>query len=174
MSSLISMDAYKSHDLNIMMKTSSGDVINLDLSNQESLSLSSKQNQNGSTTELSFSSLQSFKFSMQSNGIDEQDKKEIAGFMKLAQPYLDKFAKELEGQNNSSPRNQVAKKLSDIFQPMQNKDNNTKNFTKNSIVDMFDQSLKALNAPLKVFDQMQALLDKTLKQFDKLTKELYA
>ena len=94
--------------------------------------------------------------------------------MKLAQPYLDKFAKELEGQNNSSPINQVAKKLSDIFQPMQNKDNNTKNFTKNSIVDMFDQSLKALNAPLKVFDQMQALLDKTLKQFDKLTKELYA
>ena len=39
MSSSLSMNAYKSHDLNIIIKTSSGDVINLDLSNQESLSL---------------------------------------------------------------------------------------------------------------------------------------
>jgi hypothetical protein len=174
MSSSLSMDAYKSHDLSIMMKTSSGDVINLDLSNKESLSLSSEQNQNGSKTELSFSSIQSFKFSMQSNGLDEQDKKEITAFMKVAQPYLDKFTKELEDQKNSSPINIVAKKIADVFEPMQNKDTNTKNFTKNSIVELFDQNLKTLNDPLKAFDKMQTLLDKTLSQFDKLTKELYA
>ncbi len=174
MSSSLSMDAYRSHDLSIMMKTSSGDIINLDLSNKESISLSNEQNQKESKTELSFSSMQSFKFSVQSNGIDEQDKKEIAGFMKLAQPYLDKFTKELEDQKNSSPINQVAKKIADIFEPMQSKDQNTKNFTKNSIVDMFDQSLKTVTEAPKVIDQMQALLDKTLSEFNKLTKELYA
>ena len=89
MNSLNSLNAYKSHDLNIMMKTSSGDVINMDFSNQQALSMSQKQNGNSSETNLSFASLQAFSFSVQSNGIDDQDKKEIEGFMKIAQPYID-------------------------------------------------------------------------------------
>jgi len=57
---------------------------------------------------------------------------------------------------------------------MKKSDQNTKDYTKNSIVDMFDQTVKNPNDTSKIFDQMKNLLDKTLKQFDKLTKEIYA
>jgi hypothetical protein len=49
-----------------------------------------------------------------------------------------------------------------------------KNYTKNRIVDMFDQTAKNSNDTSKIFDQMKNIFDKTLKQFDKLTKEIYA
>ena len=174
MNTSLAMNAYKTHDLSIMMKTSSGDIINMDFSNKQALQMQSKQNDSGTQSSLSFSSMQSFQFSMQTNGIDEQDKKEIAAFMKQAQPYLDKFTKELDAENNSSPISKVAKNISDIFSPIKNSDQNIQNFAKNSIVSMFDNSLKSFPDPSKISDQMQTLLEKTLKQFDKLTNELYA
>jgi hypothetical protein len=174
MSTSIAMNAYQSHDLSIMMKTSSGDLINIDLSNKQSLKMQSQKDQNTTQSTLSFSSMQSYQFSMQTNGIDAQDKKEIATFMKQAQPYLDKYMKELDDQNTTSPLNKIAKTISDIFEPMKKSDQNTKNYTKNSIVDMFDQTVKNSNDTSKIFNQMKNLLDKTLKQFDKLTKEIYA
>lgn len=174
MNTSVAMNAYHFHDLNIMMKTSSGDVINIDLSNQQSLDMQNKQTENGSESSLSFSSMQSFQFSMQSNGIDEQDKKEIAAFMKQAQPYIDNYMKDLNDQNSSTPVNKLAKNISDVFSPLKSSDQNTKNYTKNSIVSLFDQALKNSPDISKISDQMQTLLDKTLKQFDKLTSELYA
>ena len=174
MTTSLGMNAYQSHNLSIMMKTSSGDIINMDFSNEQSLQMQSKQDNSSSQNSLSFSSMQSFQFSIQTNGIDEQDKKEIAAFMKQAQPYLDKFTKELNSGDNSSPISQVAKNISDIFSPVKSSDQNTQNFAKNSIVSMFDNSLKSLPDPVKISDQMQKLLEKTLKQFDKITNELYA
>ncbi|MDD2356492.1 MAG: hypothetical protein PHX13_01105 [Thiovulaceae bacterium] len=174
MSTSIAVSAYQSHDLSIMIKTSSGDLINIDLSNKQSLNMQSKKDQNGIAASLSFSSMQSFQFSVQTNGIDAQDKKEIASFIKQAQPYLDKYMKELDNQNVISPLNKVARTISDLFIPIKNSDQNTKNYTKSSIIDMFDQTLKNSNDTSRVFDQMKNLLDKTLKQFDKLTQALYA
>lgn len=174
MSTSIAMNTYQSHNLSIMMKTSSGDLININLSSKQALEMQSQKDQNGARSTLSFSSIQSFQFSMQTNGIDAQDKKEIAAFMKQAQPYLDKYMKELDNHNAISPLNKVAKTISDFFEPMKNSDQNTKNYTKYSIVDMFDQTSKNSNDISKVFDQMKNLLNKTLKQFDKLTKEIYA
>jgi hypothetical protein len=174
MNTSLAMNAYQSHDLSIMMKTSSGDVINMDFSNQQSLEMQSQKDENGSQSSLSFSSMQSFQFSMHSNGIDEQDKKEIAEFMKQARPCLDKFTKELDSGDNTSPVNKIAKNIADAFSPAKISDQNTQNFAKNSIVSMFDDSLKSVPDPIKISDQMQALLEKTLKQFDKLTNELYA
>ena len=171
------LSAYRAHDLNIMMKTSSGDIINLDFSNEKSLQYAKKQNGNGSEEMMKFSSMQSFSFSMKTNGIDEQDKKEIAAFMKIAQPYIDKFLKEIKEDAPKSPVNKIAQQIADVFSPMKAKDEDTKAVTKNSIVKMFDDAIEQNKEITKsfneLFKQTQKLLEKTLHAFDKETKEIY-
>lgn len=174
MSSAYGLDAYRSHDLNISMKTSSGDVINLDFANKQSLSMAHSENENGKKDSLSFSSMQSFKYSIKSNGIDEQDKKEIDAFMKVAQPYIDNFLKELDQSSPKTPVNKLAHKIADIFSPMKHKDEDTKNHVKQNIVQMFDNASKQVNSIDKIFSDAQKLLEKTLKEFDSLNKDLYA
>lgn len=184
-----SMDAYKSHDLNIAMKTSSGDVIKMDFANEQSLSMSHQQNQNGSKSSMSFSSMQSFSFSIDSNGISEQDQKEIDAFMEIAQPFIDSFLKELEDAAPKSPVSQLAHNIASIFEPSKPRDDNQKNHVKTNIVEMFDKSMDKLNAPEKIeksegidmqklmdqiFKDAQKLLEKTLKEFDEFNKNTYA
>ncbi|MCD6432472.1 MAG: hypothetical protein J7L21_00380 [Sulfurimonas sp.] len=174
MNTSYSLDAYRAHDLNIMMKTSSGDVINMDFSNEQSLSMSGQKDENRSSGSLSFSSMQSFQFSMTSNGIDAQDKKEIKEFMKIAQPFIDNFMKELDDSTQKSPLNQIAHKVAEIFQPMKERNEDTQNLTKNSIVQMFDNSIKEIKNIDKIFSDAQKLLERTLHEFDKIHQELYA
>ncbi|MDQ7059926.1 MAG: hypothetical protein Q9M43_01820 [Sulfurimonas sp.] len=59
MNTSYALDAYRSHDLNIAMKTSSGDVIKMDFSNAESSSFRQTKNENGSSTstELLFNAI---------------------------------------------------------------------------------------------------------------------
>jgi len=175
-SSSYALDAYKSHDLSISMRTSSGDTINMDFSSKSSLSLSHEQNQNGTKSAFSFSSMQTFDFSMETNGIDAQDKKEIDAFMKIAQPYIDSFLKELKEDAPKSPINKIARDVASAFAPMKQKDQDTQNFTKSSIVEMFDKSINTLEIPTKsdIFENAQKLLEKTLKMFDELHKNIYA
>ena len=179
------LDAYKSHDLNIFMRTSSGDTINMDFSSKSALSLRYEQNQDASSSALSFASMQSFDFSMKSNGIDEQDKKEIDAFMKIAQPYIDSFLKELGEDAPQSPINKIAKEIAREFVPMKQKDEEVQNFTKANIVSMFDKAVKELQIPekeqqsleeitQKILENAQNLLEKTLQAFDEIGQSLYA
>ncbi|MDF1875028.1 hypothetical protein JHD48_04700 [Sulfurimonas sp. SAG-AH-194-I05] len=189
MNTSYAMDAYKSRDLNISMRTSSGDVIKLDFANEKSMSYSQQKNENGSQTSMRFSSMQSFSFSMETNGIDKQDKKEIEAFMKIAQPFIDDFMKELKEDAPKSPVNKLAKEIASLFQPEKPRDENNKNNVKNNIVAMFDKSLdgvkekkkedeeiqlKQENHIKKIFKEMEKLLEKTLKEFDKVNQNLYA
>ena len=178
MNSLTSLDAYRSHDLNIMMKTSSGDVIEMDFSNKNSASIRHNQNDDGSSTSMKFSSMQSFQFIIDSNGIDAQDKKEIDEFMKIAQPFIDSFMEELEEDNPKSPINQVAKDIASIFEPNKQRDANSTNFVKSNIIDMFDNSMQKLELPetkqTNIFEQAQELLEKTLQEFEEFNKSIYA
>ena len=43
-----------------------------------------------------------------SNGIDAQDKEEIAAFMEIAKPYIDRFMEEVSGDQQSTPLNKFA------------------------------------------------------------------
>ncbi len=172
------LDAYRSHDLNIMMKTSSGDVIKLDFSNEKSLQYASQKEGSNSKSVMKFSSMQAFSFSIDSNGIDEQDKKEIEAFMKIAQPYIDKFMDELKNDAPKSPVTKVAQQIADIFSPVSQKDENRKNFAKNSVVELFDKEMEK-NKQIqkgfdKLFEQAQNLLEKTLKFIDEGQKNIYA
>jgi hypothetical protein len=174
MNTSYSLNAYRAHDLNIAMRTSSGDVIKLDFANEQSLSASHQENESGSKDSLSFSSMQSFNFSMNTNGIDAQDKKEIKEFMKIAQPFIDKFLKEIDDGSQKSPMNKISNEIADIFKPMKEKNQDTQNLAKNSIVKMFDSSSKNVNNLDKIFADAQKLLEKTLHEFDKLSKDIYA
>ena len=186
---LSSLDAYRSHDLSISMKTSSGDIINLDFSNEQSLN--AKKGEDGSS--LKFSSMQAFNFEMQSNGLDEQDKKEIAAFMKLAQPRIDAFMKEIAEQDQKSSVSKVAKSITDLLGHIDEKNVDFKALAKNSTVAMFDKGLEKVakkynfNAPTpetttknthidfeKLFKDSQKLLEKILQGIDNPKKEFYA
>ena len=176
-------DSYKSHDLNIAMRTSSGDVIEMDFANHQSASFSHEQNANGSKTTTSFSSMQSFQFSIETNGIDAQDQKEIDAFMKIAQPFIDSFLKELDQDAPKTPVTQLAHQIASIFEPNRERNENAKNHIKTNIVEMFDNSMKKLETPKKqdnidaiskIFEDAKKLLEKTLKEFDEFNKNLYA
>lgn len=186
MNTSYSLNAYKSHDLNISMKTSSGDVIKMDFANESALSMNSQKNPNGSKSDFSFSSMQSFSFSMETNGIDEQDKKEIAAFMKIAQPYIDNFLKELSEEAPTSPVTKLAHDIASLFDPNKPRDEDAKTYVKSNIVKMFDDSLRELNVPQnsqkietqelldKILKDAKNLLEQTLKAFEEFNKNIYA
>jgi hypothetical protein len=177
------LDAYHSHNLNIAMKTSSGDLIKIDFANEKSSSIRHSQDKNGSQTAMSFSSMQSFSFSMQSNGIDAQDQKEIDAFMEIARPYIDNFLKELDEDAPKTPVTKLAHDIAGLFNPNKERSQDAQNSVKANIVKMFDNALAAFE-PQKmqnpaeimenIFKNTQKLLEKTLQEFENFNKELYA
>ena len=90
-----------------------------------------------------------FSFQSESNGIDAQDQKEIDAFMKIAQPFIDNFLKELQDAAPKSPVTQLAHKIASIFEPSKERDENAKNNVRTNIVKMFDDSMSKLKAPEK-------------------------
>lgn len=174
MISSASLDAYRSHELSIQMKTSSGDTLSLNFQNEQSLSLDEKTTANSKEQAFSFSSTQAFSFKMESNGISEQDQQEINAFMKKAQPYIDKFMKELEDQNQTTPVNKIASDVTKLIGNLKNSDENVKNHAKKGIVDLFDNAVQNVKSHEKMIDEAQKLLKKILDAFDKKFEPLYA
>lgn len=183
MNSSYGLDTYRSHDLNIAMRTSSGDVIKMDFSNKQSSSMKTTSNENGSATSMSFSSMQSFEFSVESNGISEQDQKEIDKFMERAQPYIDDFLKELNEDAPSSPVTKLAQDVASLFDPGRERSDDAKNGVKANIVKMFDNAVASAKPPetmtteemiKKILEDTQNLLEKTLKEFDEYGQRRYA
>jgi len=183
MNTSYAMNTYRTHDLNITMKTSSGDVITMDFANEQSASMKLSQSDKNTTASMSFSSMQSFQFSIKSNGIDAQDQKEIDAFVKTAQPFIDDFLKELRDDAPKSPVTQLAHQIASIFEPNKERSEDGKNSVKTNIVKMFDKALQKLEPPKemsmeemtkKILEKTQKLLEKTLKEFDEFNKNIYA
>jgi hypothetical protein len=174
MTTATSYDAYRSHELSIQMKTSSGDTLSLNFENEQSLSMSSKTTSNSKEEAFSFSSMQAFSFTIYSNGISEQDQKEINVFMKEAQPYIDKFMKELEEQNQTSPINKIASDVTKLIGNLKNSDENVKNHAKKGVVDLFDNALKETKTTEKMIEEAQKLMQKIIDGFDKMFEPMYA
>ena len=169
-----SLDAYRSHELSIAMKTSSGDTLSLNFENTQSLSLDSRQNGNSKETNFSFSSLQAFSFNIDSNGISEQDQQEINAFMEKAQPYIDKFMQELEEQNQTSPINKIASDVTKLIGNLKNSDENVKNSAKKGVVDLFDNAVQNVKSHQEMLDEAQKLMQKIIDGFDKMFEPMYA
>lgn len=169
-----SLDAYRSHDLNIQMRTSSGDTINMGFSNTQSLSMEQSKEGASKSSSFSFASMQSYSFQMDSNGLDEQDKQEIQEFMQMAQPYIDDFMKELESEEQHTSMSQVARTVSDIFTPLNEKPQESKDFAKQGIVDLIDNALKQLQQSEKLIGETRTFLDKILENMNSFESMLYA
>lgn len=169
-----SLNAYRSHELTLSMKTSSGDTLSLNFENTQELSLSQKQTDTSKEGSFSFRSLQAFSFNLQSNGISEQDQKEIDAFMKKAQPYISKFMKELEDNNQTTPLNKIASDVVSMIGNLKNRGDDVKNIAKNGVTDLFDTAAKNLKATAKMVDEAQKLMQKIIDGFDKNFQSLYA
>ncbi|MGA9045668.1 hypothetical protein [Sulfuricurvum sp.] len=169
-----SYDAYRSHELALSMKTSSGDTLSLNFTNEQSLSLNEKTTSDSKEQSFSFASMQAFSFNIDSNGINEQDQKEINAFMKKAQPYIDKFMKEVEDQNQTSPINKIASDVTKLIGNLKNSDENVKNHAKKGVVDLFDNAVKNIKSHEKMVDEAQKLMQKIIDGFDKLFEPIYA
>ncbi|AFV96887.1 MULTISPECIES: hypothetical protein [unclassified Sulfuricurvum] len=174
MTTATSYDAYRSHELNIQMKTSSGDTLSLNFTNEQSLSLNEKTTDESKEQSFSFASMQAFSFNLDSNGISEQDQKEINAFMKKAQPYINKFMKELEKENQTSPINKVASDVTKLIGNLKNSDENVKNHAKKGVVDMFDNAVKETKTTEKMIEEAQKLMQKIIDGFDKIFEPVYA
>jgi hypothetical protein len=174
MTTATSYDAYRSHELAISMKTSSGDTLSLNFTNEQSLSLGEKTTSDSKEQSFSFASMQAFSFNIDSNGITEQDQKEINAFMKKAQPYIDKFMKELQDQNQTSPINKIASDVTKLIGNLKNSDENVKNNAKKGVVDLFDNTVKETKTTEKMIEEAQKLMQKIIDGFDKAFQPIYA
>lgn len=175
-----SLDAYRSHELSMQMKTSSGDTLSLNFQNTQELSLNSRQKEGTKESSFSFSSMQSFAFELNTNGITQQDQKEIDAFMKKAQPYIDKFMKELSENEQKSPVNKIASDITKALGDLKHSDESVKNHTKKGLVDLFDNSFKQIPTPKnendisKMINESEKFLKKIIESFDRLFEPLYA
>lgn len=180
MTTLTSFDAYRSHELTMQMKTSSGDTLSLNFESTQELSLNSHQKDGRKEGSFSFASTQAFAFELNTNGITEQDQKEIDAFMKKAQPYIDKFIKELSDGEQKSPINKMASDLTKALGDLKHSDESVKNHTKQGIVNLFDNALKQTLPPknendmAKMISEAEKFLKKIIESFDRLFEPLYA
>ena len=169
------LNAYTQHALSIDMKTSSGDLIQLDFNNEKSLDYSANENEKS----FSFSSMESFSFSYEGNGIDAQDKKEIDAFLKMAQPNIDNFVAGLnDGSSLTKPISQLTSNITSLFQPLKDKGEDILNMSKDGLVKAMDRAFAKEINPLelteKVLSHAQRYLEQVLKQLDKAEETLYA
>ncbi|WP_297440349.1 hypothetical protein [Sulfurimonas sp.] len=87
MNTTYALSSYRSHDLNISMKTSSGDVIKMDFSNETSTAMNYNKDDTSESASMSFSSMQSFSYSVDSNGISKQDQKRDRRFYEKSKTF---------------------------------------------------------------------------------------
>ncbi len=167
---------YSQHVLSIDIRTSSGDIIELDFNNEKSLQYSASDHQKS----FSFSSMESFSFHYEGNGIDAQDKKEIEAFLKVAQPSIDNFVAGLnDGSSLIQPINQLTQDITQIFRPVREANNqNLLNFTKSGLVKGMDKALDKEFKPLEqtetILSHAQRFLEQMFKQLDKAEEPYYA
>lgn len=169
------LDAYHSRDLSIQMRTSSGDTISMDFNNTSQLQMQGQNGPKGQSGSFSFASMQSYQFSIDSNGLSEQDKKEIDAFMEIARPYIEDFMKEVGSGEQTTPLNKRANTIADLFAPLRGRSENMETQSKNGIVSLFDNALKGQQERMdKLISESQKLLDKVLQSFDKAETAFYA
>lgn len=169
------LNAYAQHSLSIDIQTSSGDIIEIDLKNEKSLQYSTGDRQ----TSFSFSSLESFSFHYEGDGIDAQDRKEIKAFLEMAQPNIDNFIAGLnEGSSLTQPINKLTSNITSLFGPIKEQGNeNLLNFVKHGLTDSVDKALAKEIDPFKQTEELlshaQRFLEQMLKQLDKTEELLY-
>lgn len=166
--------AYNYNDFNFNMQTSSGDKIDLKLYDEKSSELSYKKDENSTSMMLSLKHSYGYSFSYEGDGIDANDKKEIAEAMKEIKPMMEKYFDNVNESKDSHPS--ISEITNSAFE--MNKllpkaeDLNTKNYINDKMLHTMDKILeKAENQNEKILKEAQKLFESLLKQQDRF--ELY-
>lgn len=167
----INASNYSYSDFNFSMKTSSGDTIDLKMYDERVSEFSHQKNDNTETTTLSLSHAYGYSFHYEGDGIDAQDKKEIANAMKLVQPMMEDYLKNVA--KNEPKNSDIINNAFDINSYLpKTKDNNTKNYLNDETLKTIDKILeKVENQNEKILKEAQKLFDALLKQNERF--ELY-
>lgn len=162
----ISASNYSYNSLDFSLQTSSGDTIDLSMYDERSLEVSQEQSGNTSSTSLSLSHAYGYSFQYKGNGIDANDQKEIDAAMKLIQPMMDEYLKNVEESGNSTTQAKTTNTAYDINSKLPTiEDLNTQNYANDSILKSLDKILeKAQKQNEKLLQEAQKLFDSILKQ----------
>ncbi len=167
----INANSYSYNDFNFSMQTSSGDKINLKLYDEKSTELSYAKTKNATSATLSLTHAYGYNFSYEGNGIDANDKKEIAQAMEIIQPMLDEYFASIKETPKSNA--EIINKAFDINSYLpKTEDLNTKNYLNDKTLKTIDKVLeKAQHQNEKTLKAAQKLFDALLKQSERF--ELY-
>lgn len=154
------------HSLDFNFKTSSGDNISLSMYDQKEMSHSKINNQNSKIESFSLTHAFGYKFSYRGNGIDENDKKEIAQALKQLQPELEKFNKKVENDTIPSLKELTNKAFEFKNLLPKPKDLNHFNFIADEVLKAFDKNLEKFNPNEHLLKANKSLFDKLLEQMN--------
>ncbi len=163
----VSSQNFNSFDFS--MKTSSGDKIDLSMYNSKEVDISMVKDRGLQAMSLSIKEEYGYSFSYEGNGIDEQDKKEIQQALKKVEPLLNIF-KNSSFKPKDGDKTNLAFDINSLLPKP--KDENHKNFIKDSVLDKFDEMLKAFDAVEQMRELAKDVFDELQKQMDGL--RLYA
>ncbi|MBP1679926.1 MAG: hypothetical protein H6Q35_265 [Proteobacteria bacterium] len=162
----IGANNYSYNSLGFSLQTSSGDVIDLSMYDERYAEISQENNGTTQTTTMTLSHAYGYNFHYEGDGIDANDQKEIDAAMKLIQPMMDEYLKNVEESGSSATQAKTTNTAYDINAKLPTiEDLNTQNYANNSILKSLDKILeKAENQNEKMLKEAQKLFDSILKQ----------
>ena len=169
----INSSNYNYNSFDFSMQTSSGDKIDLKLFDEKSSELSYKQDDNSTSMMLILRHSYGYEFHYEGNGIDAQDKKEIAKALEKIEPMLEKYLENVEQSKDSISPSNIINSAFDMKQilPKPN-DLDTKNYLSDKLLDSFDKVLQNIQEQNdKILEEAKKLFDSLVKQMDRF--ELY-
>jgi len=162
----ISQNSYQMQGFDFSMQTSSGDKIDLSMYSSKKSDISLQKDKNILQMSLSLKEEFGYSFSYSGNGIDEQDKKEIQEALKKIEPFLGIFG----GDKTDLPQSQKTNLAFDMNNLLPKpKDENHKNFIKDSVIDKMDEMLKAFDAIDEMTKLAKDVFDELSKQMEQLS-----
>lgn len=161
----IAASSYNMNTFDFSMKTSSGDTLSLSMYDKKSSSISYEKTASSQSMTLSLEHAYGYEFHYEGNGINEQDKQEIAKAMQKIQPLLEKYfanAKE-NGVNSNASASNTAYDINSLLPKMPDK--NSQNYLNNQTLNSIDKILqRAQHQNEQMLKSAQKLFDSLLKQ----------
>ena len=161
--------SYQSINLNnfdFSFKTSGGDEIKFNMYDNKTVDYESSKNHNTSAQSLTLTHEYGYSFSYKGDGLDENDKIELAKALEDIAPSVEKFIKNVkDGEEPTFAKitnlaNSLKKQLPEI------KDENHKNFISNNTLNLFDRLMEKQKADQKILENSKKLFDGLIEQLD--------
>jgi hypothetical protein len=162
----ISANNYNYNSFGFSLQTSSGDTIDLSMYDARYAEMSQETSGQSHSTTLTLAHAYGYSFHYEGNGIDANDQKEIDAAMKLIQPQLDEYLKNVQESAKNTNLASLTNTAYDVNQKLPAaKNQNTQNFMNDSLLKMIDKLMqKAEHQNEKTLQEAQKLFDSILKQ----------